>query len=225
MPAMASVPKVVKVTITQNVTGLSDPIANSFHVQYSGTAPTPTDLGTFANAIFEAWGTNMAAVQDTGTEIALVTCTDLSSPTAAVGVSTEDVIAGSRTGTAVPADLAVVAKQAIARRYRGGHPKNFLRVGVLADLNDIKSWTSGFVTSVQSAWGTFMDTVLAAIWTGAGVLLEVAVSYFLGYTNFTEISGRVRAVPTPRTGGPLVDAVVGTIIDSALGSQRRRLQR
>jgi hypothetical protein len=224
MPAMASVPKCLKVSVLQICYPLSSPIVNSFHVTYTGTAPTAVELGTMANTVFGAWVTNMLPVQDETTQISQVVITDLSTPTSAVGISTNAEAAGALTGNPAPVELCAVAKQVTARRYRGGHAKNFLRVGDVTKLQ-ANSWLPIFQTAVQAAWGAFIDAVIAAAWVGAGTLVQAAVSYFLGSTNFTELSGRVRAIPTPRGGGPLVDAVVGTIIDATFGSQRRRLQR
>jgi hypothetical protein len=54
-----------------------------------------------------------------------------------------------------------------------------------------------------------------------GTLAHVNLSYYKGFTNVTNSSGRERAVPTYRDAA-LVDPVTGYFGKAIMGSQRRR---
>lgn len=86
---------------------------------------------------------------------------------------------------------------------------------------DNAHWTDTFVTDVNTGIAAFF-TAIAALSIGAvGALAHVNVSYYQGFTNVTNSSGRTRAAPKYRTAA-LVESVNGYATKQLIGSQRRR---
>jgi hypothetical protein len=220
MPALAPVTKVLKVVIQQLLVDAATALINRLFFSYSGTTPTDSDLDGFSGAVAESWQTNMLPLQDDIVGLQGVQTEDLTSATSAVGSATSG-DAGTRAGEAVPAGTAFVISSEIARRYRGGHPRTYLYVGVGADLEAAFRWGSAFISEVLTGWTNFIEGVEAGGWSGAGSLDPVNVSYFEGFTNHTYPSGRTRPIPTPRT-PPITDDIVSYIGRASIGSQRRR---
>lgn len=222
MPALPAVPKVVKVILFNALLDAASFAVNRLFLQYSGTAPTDAQLATFGGDINTAYGSDLRGLQGPGVTYSGVELEDLSSATSAVA-TVADSFVGTRTGNSLGGQVACVVSGEIARRYRGGHPRDYWPFGVDTDLNDAISWSSGFLTSVGTGIASFLTAVEAAGWTGAGTLETVNVSYYQGFTNHTYPSGRVRPIPTLR-GTPVVDPITGYIARRSLGSQRRRIE-
>jgi hypothetical protein len=220
MPALPSVPKVIKVTLPFKLT--TDPNALSrFFVQYSGTAPTPIQLQTFCDAVATSEATEFGPLMSGLYTMEPVTAEDLSSPSAAVASGTIS-NAGSRAGGAIAPGTALMIQFLIARRYRGGKPKIFLPLGVTTDITAGGVWAGAFLTSAGTGWAAFETAIAAAGWTGAGTLQQVNVSYYQGFTVVTNpVTHRSRNVPTLR-GAPVVDPVFSIGVEQGLASQRRR---
>jgi len=219
MPALPSVPKVVRVSVKQTLQEDTD-VLNRFFIQYTGTAPTSTDLNTFSGATSAAWGTHMSPEQNTNISVTEVSCEDLSSATGAVGQSSL-AQPGTRSGATLTAAVCLVLKLVIARRYRGGHPRTYLWVGSETDIATVQSWKATFVAEVEAAWVAFISEMASSVWTGGGSIQQVNVSYYEGFHNFTFPSGRTRPIPTLRS-TPLVDVVTAIGGNQHIGSQRRR---
>lgn len=222
MPALPSVPKVVQLAFeTQDGDG-TPPFINRIHFAYTGTAPTNSELSSFATTVLTAWSSALAPSMSTDKEATGLVAIDLSSPTSAVAEVT-GTVSGALTGTKLPADTSFVMSATVGRRYRGGHPRSYLPLGDNTSVSNVRSWSSGFMTAVITAWSGFVTAVEGAGWAGAGTLSPVNVSYYAGYHLVTYPSGRSRDVPTLRVGGPLVDPIVGYVPRAKFGSQRRRL--
>jgi hypothetical protein len=219
MPALPSVPKVVRVTVKQTLQEDTD-VLNRFFIQYTGTAPTSTDLNTFCGATSAAWGTHMSPEQNTNISVTEVLAEDLSSPSGAVGTSSL-AQPGTRSGVTLTAAVCFVLKLTIARRYRGGHPRTYLWVGSETDIATVQSWKATFAAEVEAAWVAFISELASSVWTGGGSIQQVNVSYYAGFHNFTFPSGRTRPIPTLRS-TPVVDVVSAISGNLHIGSQRRR---
>ena len=192
-----------------------------FFIHYTGTAPTNADLTTFAGSIRAAWNTNLKALVSSTEELLEVDCQDLSSSTGAQGIDTT-AVTGTRAGGILPGSTAVVISYNIARRYRGGHPRGYWRMGVAPDLLYPSEISAALVAAAQTGIDAFFTAVLAAGWTGAGTLTHCNVSYFQGFTVHTNpTTGRATNVPSPR-GTPVVDTVTSRKVKQILGHQRRR---
>ena len=219
MPALPDVPKVIKIVLHQHI-GADNIALNRIFFRYDGTAPSDTQLATLAGAISTDWQGNIAPLVDTACSLQQVECTDLSSPTAAHGVD-NTIHAGTRAGSGLPSAVCAVVKQNIARRYRGGHPRVYLRAGVLSDMSGESAWAGAFVTEYVNDYNAFSVALQALGWAGASNFYPVNVSYYQGFHNFTFPSGRVRALPTLR-GAPVVDPITSYAGNPRPANQRRR---
>lgn len=190
--------------------------------EYSGTAPTTTQLGTMASGLFTSLTSPFEGLLISTSAFTGVELVDLSSATAATG-SHFGTATGTRSGTELPASAAADIAFTIARRYRGGKPHTEMPFGSASDLNTPQDWSSSFVTAVNTAWGDVQSAMTSNIWSGGGSLSQVNVSYY-GPPNRTVTSstGRVRTISTTRT-TPLVDAILSYGCQTRLGTVRRRL--
>jgi hypothetical protein len=218
MPALPNVPSVIRVTTT--IKDASDAAAlNRFYLSYSSTAPTVSDLNTFCAGVATSWNTHMAAMYDVDSELTETKAEDLTSPTAAVG-SNASTYVGTRSGDALPAAACALISLRVARRYRGGHPRQYLSAGVVTDLLGRQTWEAAFTSALTTAYEAWNTAVLVDAW--AGALAFVNVSYYEGFTPVLYPSGRYRNVPKFRTAGPLVDNIEGFAVNPNVCSQRRR---
>jgi hypothetical protein len=139
----------------------------------------------------------------------MVETMDLSTTATPPGVNAQ-VIAGTEGGVALPASTAVLMNQRIGRRYRGGHPRIYLPFFNMSDLNAPQKWQTSSITALQTAWGTFLTSILNVAAPGPTCDFVANVSY---YSN--------RSLrPTP-----LVDTVLSHVINPIPASQRRRMGR
>lgn len=221
MPALPPVAGVILVKMHIQVSEDTRAI-NRFYIHYSGTAPTDVQLTAFAASINTAWAADMVNMYSSARcQLILVECIDLTSATGAYGANSV-IVVGTRAGTAMAAATSLILQQKILRRYRGGHPRQYLSVGVVSDLADSQTWVSSFANAVASNYVTFMNAILAAGWTGAGTLTSVNVSYYSGFTVVTNpITHRARNVPTLRV-TPVVDTILAFQANIRPGVQRRR---
>lgn len=97
----------------------------------------------------------------------------------------------------------------------------FLPPGNGADSSDENVWNSTYLNAVNTDFPEFMAAVEALSPGSIGVLDHVALSYYSGFTNITNSSGRIRAAPKYRATA-LVYPVTGYEAKQVMGSQRRR---
>lgn len=219
MPALPPVNKVLRFTL-RGLFGEDTDIINRWFMQYGGTAPTDTDLNNLAAAVLTEWAANMAAKVMAGYATQGVTIEDLTSSTAAVGLAV-GTHAGTDTGVTLGAATSAVIQLKIARRYRGGHPRQYIAGISNAHLTTDQKWDATFATALANAFISWMNAITTHIWSGGTSLTSVNVSYYEGFHNFTFPSGRTRPIPTLR-GTPLVDGVFNWEVNPRPGSQRRR---
>jgi hypothetical protein len=220
MPALPSVPSTLRVAVTEQINAVV-PSVSRFFIQYTGTAPTVTQLNTLSGSVMSAWVTDLAPLTDTSTQTSRVDIVDLTSPTAAVG-DTIAVHLGTRTGSQLDAATAAVISYTVARRYRGGHPRGYWRFGTSTDLLNARTWNGTATTAFKSGIDAFFAAILAAGWSGAGTLTHVNVSYYQDFTVvISPTTGRARNVPTLRA-APVIDLITATIAQPSIGTQRRR---
>jgi hypothetical protein len=207
MPALPSVPNVIKTTFFQALgTVLWE---NILYFGFSGSSPTSADLVTFANDLMTKWGAEIIHSASTSANIYGVEMIDLTSDMGASGYSTEAAIAGTDSNAPLPVSCALVVSREIARRYRGGHPRSYLTGFCEERQADAKTWDATFVGEVAAALQTLCE--YAGTLTVGGCSLEaqgVNVSYFTG--------GALRAVP-------VVDDIDSFVGKDRICSQRRRL--
>lgn len=220
MPALPPVPKVLRI-VNETTDGNDLRAISRVYFQYTGAAPTAAQLNILAGAADTAWTGNMAPIYLAGNTHLGHVIEDLTSATSAVGSSTA-ATAGTRAGSAMAAGTALVVSFAISRRYRGGHPRMYLAAGGSGDLSTRQTWGGAFLAAANAAAQGYLDAIAAAVWAGGGVLGQVNVSYYQGFTPFRYPSGRYRNIPNLRVGGPIVDAVNSVSASPKVGSQRRR---
>lgn len=221
MPPLPSAPSVLRVNYGfSQAAGLQSGF-RSFY-SYSGTAPSNATCTAIANAISTAFQSELIPLMVSEFAFLSVDVTDLTSDTGGAGLWTGD-IGGSRSGGAVAVDAAVNLSFQIARRYRGGKPKAFLPFGSLTDaIDNNNAWSNAFLTTVDGAWSTFDNAVLAITESGTTLSQHVNVSYYQGFVSAQNpITKRWRNIPTLRD-TPVIDTIVAHAAKSVIGVQRRR---
>lgn len=193
---------------------------NRFFLSYSGSAPTAANCATLAAGIGSSWNTNLAPNVHQTWGLHQVDVLDIASDLGASGQDST-VYPGTSSGTTPAAQVAVNVEFKIARRYRGGKPRIYLPPPQWGDIQDPAHWTTGIQGSIQTGIAAFF-TAIEALSVGAmGSLAHVNLSYYKGFTNLMNSSGRERAVPTYRSAA-LVDTVTGYVCKQEISSQRRR---
>jgi hypothetical protein len=195
---------------------------NRFFMEYNGALST-ADAQTWVNNAFSAWGATGSLVTRYNVLCALtrVVLTDLStssSPQAEKDGNTVGVDSGNVLGAAD----AMILRFKINRRYRGGKPRMYIGGQTQGSLISTQSWSASAQAALLAAWAVFKAAVIAGAPAPVGVVKQVNVSYFQGFTNVTFPSGRTRPVPKLRVGGPIVDDIVATSTNPRVASQRRR---
>lgn len=220
MPPLPSPGAVIKVALkVQDLASID--AGSSFHLAYSGGPPNSTDMNDLATAINTAYEDNWLGNLHEDEALVLVTCTDLSSATGAIGTNSTS-RAGTLSGTQLPSSICGLINHQINRRYRGGKPKTFMRAGVAESLDQTNQWEGSFVTSMLDSWEAFIAAVIATTGMSITITNIVNVSYYEGFTVFTTPGGRAKNLSTLRT-TPLVNPIVASTVPAKVGSQRRRL--
>lgn len=191
-----------------------------FFLSYAGAAPTAGNCATIASDIASAWATDIGPHVHETYALTEVDVLDIASLSGASG-QWNGSDAGGVSGTALPSQCAMNVEYGIARRYRGGKPRMFIPPSQTSDQVDASHWSASVVTAT-SAYVLAFFTAVEAISVGAvGALAHVNLSYYKGFTNIVNSSGRERAVPTYRDTA-VVDPVESYAAKAVIGSQRRR---
>jgi hypothetical protein len=191
-----------------------------FFLSYSGTAPSAANCATLAADIGSAWNSHLAGVVHTTWGLHGVDVLDIATDSGASG-NDSTVYAGTSAGNTPPAQVAMNIQYEIARRYRGGKPKMYLPPPEFGDIADPAHWNSAIITSVNSSILAFFTAIEALSVGSLDTLNHVNLSYYSGFTNLMNSSGRERAVPTYRSEAK-VDNVTGYVAKAEMSSQRRR---
>lgn len=219
MPPLPTVPNVLRADLQYN-DGSDLSVAARHFFRYSGAPPTSADALTLAADIYGAMASH-AGLWDTFSSLAGCKVTDLSSSTGGVGEHAQVTI-GTRPNTPLPGGTAVVVNYVIARRYRGGKPRNYMPWFVADDLQPRQLWFAEAVNDATTALAAFFPAVIGLVSGGTTITAHVNVSYYSGFTAVQNpITGRWRNVPKLRT-TPLVDDILSWSVSSRPGSQRRR---
>lgn len=220
MPALPSPGAVLRIEFTVG-DNASIEAGSRIFVAYTGGPPNTTDLNTLATDVANAWETDLAPSVTTDESLHGVTIRDLSSDTGAVG-TWAGTKAGGASGTPLTANVCVVVNHAIARSYRGGRPRTYVRMGNSASLTGTNEWSNTAQGDFLTAWQGFVAAILAVSALSITLTNIVNVSWYKGFTVFTSPSGRSRNIPTLRE-TPTVDVITNSSIAPKVGSQRRRL--
>lgn len=193
-----------------------------FYLSYTGSAPSGADCATLATDIATAWNSHAAGQVPTFWSLNEVDVIDIATHTGKSGQwsGSHD---GSRAGTEVPVNSATNVEFDIADRYRGGKPRMFFPPGVTTDVTNDQKWNDTFIGEVNTGVDAMFAEIAGSSVGSMGTLAHVSLSYYSGFTNHTNTSGRSRAVPTYRANA-LVRPVTGYACKAYIGNQRRRLR-
>ena len=213
---LPAVPNVLRVSI-RGMVG-TRPWANILHFLWGGSSPGTAGCSLVATAVASALTGNLLAYMDTSTSFTQIEVTDLTSDTA--GQYTLDIVGdGTRDGDYLPASASALVTYAVSKRYRGGHPRTYLSVGVFADLTSPNTWGSTFTSTLYTAW----QNVLAAIIEnyGAFTISELVAVQYVHIDKTLVPPAEVYNDP------PIVLALDPTnmTVETVLGTQRRRIRK
>lgn len=221
MVALPPVALVLRLQYKHTVSGDTDVLVHQYYA-YTGTIANDAAMNSFCTSVATAWNTNIAPLCGTQVSLTETIAVDLNSATGPAGSAVVS-HAGTRTGGLNPNNVCANIGQSIARRYRGGRPKQFWPMGTDTDVNTGQTWTTGFVSAVNSGYAALVTAVTSATLTGATITGPVNVSYFQGFKVVTSpTTGRARNVPLVRA-TPVQDVILSSGCASRIASQRRRL--
>lgn len=204
MPRLPDVPSVVRFRLMGFT--YSSPWVNIFHMRYTGSAPTSAELDTVIASVITDWETFLMPLFHTSASLNVTDATDLTATDAAVG-SVASAHTGTRAGTPLPVNAAIVLSYHTSSRWRGGHFRNYLAAGVTADLANGKTLQSTPLTAFNSA---------AAGWANALAAKSV------GGRTWSQVGVRYRDQKVALT-TPLILPITSASVHDRLDSQRRRL--
>lgn len=191
-----------------------------FYIGYSGSAPSGANCTTLAGDVSSAWSTYLAPHMSNEFALREVDVLDITTNSGLSGQWTGN-IAGGLTGTGLPLQVAVNIEFGIARRYRGGKPRIYLPPSDNTNQLDAAHWSAAYVSAMNTAIADFFSQIEGLSIGAMGTLTHSNVSYYEGFTNHQNTSGRERAVPTYRSSA-LVEPITGYFCKGLFGSQRRR---
>lgn len=196
-------------------------MGSRFYLSYAGSAPTAANCVTIANDVASAWNTRLPGFIYTNISLTEVDVLDIATDSGNFGTVTVS-HPGTLSGGTLTANAAANIEFDLARRYRGGKPRMFLPPPDDSALLSLDKFTTTFTGNLQTAIGEFFSDLEALSVGAVGALQHVNVSYYSGFTNVTNSSGRTRAAPKYRTPTAKVDSVTGYAVKAVIGSQRRR---
>jgi hypothetical protein len=193
-----------------------------FYLSFTGGSASHADLNTLAGDIAALWETNIAPIVSEQFTLVEIDVLDITTDSGNSGLWTGSHV-GTLGGSILPDQVATNVEFEISRRYRGGKPRMYLPPADVTKLFDPAHYTTAFVTAVNTAVTTFFGGIAALAVGSLGTLAQVNLSYYAGFTNVTNSSGRTRAAPKYRDTARL-DTVTGYSTKALLSSQRRRRQ-
>lgn len=205
MPPLPPVAKVIRTAINGSLQG--SPTALIQHWLYSGSQGAPSDMDNFASAVLLSYKAAVLPHHNSDYSIITVTAVDLTSSVAPSGEFTQ-INAGGVTSAGTNAQTCCVISHKIARRYRGGHPRSYLGGFSASDLQDQRTWSNTFLSTIFTAWSTYIT--------------DVQTSGITPMAPYTAYSVSYRSGNAPRV-TPVLDVIFASEPQPRLCTQRRRL--
>ena len=192
------------------------------HAHYSDSSPpSGANLNTLAGVVHTAYATNLKPLCTSQVTLRTILITDLSDNTIPVGIWTGSEVGSLAAGGNNPANICVCMNHKVARRYKGGHPRNYFPFGGTLSQSDAQTWSGGFIGTVNTGWANFAGALLGA--TPPPQLDHMAnVSYVLGHHYHGEANAKNKLVIDYRT-SPLTEPIVSTTANTRICTQNRRL--
>lgn len=222
MPEYPPVPQHLRTDVGFSIGGSTPTHIRQFWA-FTGSAPSSATALAIAQHLRGLYVTNVVPLMPTNWSLTNVTCTDLSTTSGAVGVATGGTF-GSRPGEQNSANDAVVVHFLISRRYRGGKPRNYIPMGVAGDQTQSRNWTTAFITTATTAMNAIQTGMKGFASGGVTISTQTNVSYYKGFTTYNGSGGRPKVRNTLRA-TPVTDTITGLVVDTRIGSQRRRLNQ
>jgi hypothetical protein len=218
MPALPAASNVAKIQMVGSY-GQDVNVLNTVHCKFTGS-PQVSDCNNWALAVHNAWVSHMAPLISGSYTLNNVIVTDLTSSTGAVG---SDVANAPGTGSAsgVPAGVALVVRFEISRRYRGGHPRQYIAGVPSAEVTGENEWSSTYISTFEAAYLLFATSISGFSDTNVQGTQIVNLSYVDGHNWVQDSKGNWHRAPVYRT-VPATDPVSAYIVNPVLGSMRRR---
>lgn len=211
----------VRVNMTWNEGGVGEG-GQRFYLSYSGSAPSGTDCTTLASDIADAANTSLVPLTCSNVALNEVDVLDITTRSGSSG-QWQGSYEGTRSGTELPVQVAVVVEFNIARRYRGGKPRMFLYAGAQSDLQTDAQWHASYTDGVSIDVGDFFAAIGALSVGSMGTLKHVNLSYYDGWNTSTPPwRGPGYKYPPKYRATALHDDVEGYAAKGRLGSQKRR---
>jgi hypothetical protein len=192
-----------------------------FYLRFTGAASSTSDLGTLATDISNLWNTNLAPVICDNFALTEVDVLDITTHTGLANFWTGS-HGGSMGGQEEASQVSTNVEFLIGQRYRGGKPRMFLPPPAVSARANAVSWSSTHLSNVNTAMSNFMSGIAALSIGALGTLSHIVLSYYSGFVNHTNTSGRTRSVPQYRSPNALHYPVTGYAAKAEMGSQRRR---
>jgi hypothetical protein len=193
---------------------------NNLYFRYSGTDMSEANAVALAADVFADFAA-LDALWIADTQLTGVVVTDLDVESGAQGEH-DGSVAGTNTGNPLTGASAVVIGGQIARRYRGGKPRNYFPWGSASDLVTRQSWTGAYLSLVATNFASCIATIIGTTEGPITITNHVNVSYYSGSTGHVTPDGN-RGYTTPiRRAVPVTDIINGSTVRTAPGSQRRR---
>jgi hypothetical protein len=188
--------------------------------QYSGGPPSTSDLDAVITEVLAAYSTNFAPLIHSDWTLSEIDVLDIASNS---GNSKTRIVSegGGYTGATLPSSAAVNIEYDIARRYRGGKPRMFAPPPGNTAMTNAAEWLPAFQTQWNNAFAAFVTAVLGGSYGSITLQHHINLSYYSGFTNVTNSSGRTRAAPKYRATAKS-DIITGYNTRQVIGSQRRR---
>lgn len=221
MGELPVVPQVMSIRSHWHVGGDTNAVTST-HFKYLGGSPSGGILTFVAEAVAAAGGEWLKPLMSAQNTSSAVELTDLNTKTGAK-VSVAGFGAGNRAGTALPANCSLLLNLNVARRYRGGKPRNYLPFGVESDLENETSWTGTFQALAQTNINAWIGKLASIAHEGFSFGNMVGLSYYNGSTWHQGANGDWKEIPTKRS-EPYSDVIVSASCNKIIGSQRRRLR-
>lgn len=204
MVARPPVPNTALMRLTYT---MGDKIAeNILHWVYTPAGNAPLSFIEALATNGDAAAGTFEAMMDTTTQYQSCTVTDLNSD---IGFTVEGgtPVTGTREGSTLPANVALLASYTLGRRYRGGHPRTYLPWFTSSDIETPQTWVAASLAEASPVWGAALASIASTAAGGYSVLHQAQVSYVTGLL--------------PRV-VPVTDQIFYSVLDTNIASQRRR---
>jgi hypothetical protein len=218
MPPLPAAPSTAKIQL-HGIMGTDTDVLNTFHCQFTG-APQVQDMNDWALAVSNAWNAHLADLVASDYTLSDVICTDLTSDIGAIGQNAQN-YKGTATGNSVPAGVSLIMQFGISRRYRGGHPRQYIAGVASSSLQNENQWSATAISAWEAAYNLFMGAVKDFYTSNVTGTNIVNVSYVKGHTWTQDARGNWHRVPVYRD-APVFDIVGAYTVNPTVGSMRRR---